>query len=260
MTDSNAEALAALRAKLQQRFALDAHAAKLSEVRTSTNPGHYGDTVLDDGMKYASAFQDLDMAKPFFEGSRLAFDMALQRPEKPRDTIYETLSQRATVHFGRFLSNELFLRNEAPSDTTHFEVARAALQQRYTEEIFRDAERKPKSFRTAEFSTILVRALALTVTADIWGLPVDRDWVGRVAALPIAASFEGLRRPLVEILQGTADQEAAYEEYRQKYRARIHPGRYELGLIGDMRFSDAYVLSLAKERGQIATAALRMLI
>lgn len=246
------QAMEALRETLRERYPSDVRMAKASEIRDSGNPAHYGDLLFVDGVRYGSVLQDLAMAEPFLKGARTAFELALQNGE-------QTPWERFTVHFGLFAAKELLSRNEIPSDTTHFEIAREALQVTFTEEVFRDAEQRPNTFRTPEFSTHLLSCLAMNAAARRWGLSVDTAPIDRIAVLPVATSFEPMLHALTAILRAPEQQGEVDENYRKQFRAKINARSYDIGLIADMRFSDAYLLALPKEGGRMVQSLMRLM-
>lgn len=248
-----------LREDVWRHYAFDVRLANKSVIEGSGSPSSIGDSLFNDGVRYGAVSQDLEPAMPFFSGSRLAFELGLKRPVgKRKGTVYDTLYQRFTQNFGFFASSELLSKSEQPSNTTHFRVALAAMQMAFTSSVLRDAGSDPGAFETADFAGYLLTFLALNASGRRWGIPVDPIVEQRIASLPIPKPFERLRRPLAELAVGSGEDVGALEEYRRAFRAAFHPGAYELGLIGGVRFTEAYILSLAKESGRMTTALVRL--
>lgn len=248
-----------LREDVWRHYAFDVRLANQSVIQGSGSPGSIGDSLFNNGVRYGAVSQDLEPALPFFSGSRLAFEFALKRPAgELKGTVHDTLYQRFTRNFGFFASSELLSRSEEPSDTTHVRVALAALQMSFTSSVLHDAKRDPTGFETGDFAAYLLTFLALNAAARRWGVPVDPVVEERIASLPIPKSFERLRRPLAPLAVGPVEDAGALEDYRRAFRAAFHPDAYKLGLIGSVRFTEAYILSLAKESGRVTKALVRL--
>lgn len=257
---SSPDALRQLQEDFRREYSSDVRLANQSVIKGSGSPGALGDSLFNQGVRYGSVLQDVEPALPFFLGSRLAFELALTRPAKQREsTVYDVLYKRFAHNFGYFASSELVSRNELPADTTRFRVALSALQMAFTSRVLNDAKRDPASFRTTDFAAYLITFLALNAVARCWGFSVDPVVGEQIALLPIPSSFECLRQPLAALAQNAGDAEAL-ANYRSAFRASIHPGAYKLGLIGGIRFTEAYIWSLAKESGRMTSALADLLV
>ena len=255
---STPETLASLQEKTRQNYAFDVRMANKSVITGSGSPERIGQSLFSHGIRYGAVLRDLEPALPFFEGSRLAFELAIQRaPKTPHDgTVYDTLSQRFTMNFGLFASAALLARREEPADPAPLLVALSARQMAFTDAVFQEARTKPANFRNIDFATVLLTFLALQVAARFWG--IDAGALDeRIPALPLPKSFERIREPLVALLRDPSA-EAALDAYRRAFRAVIHPGAFAEGLLAGIRFVDAYALSIVKERGRLTSALVNL--
>lgn len=257
----NLDPLTRLQADLRNEYAFDLRFANASVIKGSGSPERIGDRLFCDGVKYGSVLRDIEPALPLFDGSCLAFSLALKARARtaPATTVYDKLYDRFTLHFGQFASSELVGRREQPADTTAFRVGLSALAMTFTSRAFDDARRNPQGFETPDFANYLLTFLSLAAAARCWGVEVEPIVDERILSLPLPKSFERLRQPAVALIVGAAADPGALEEFRRAYGAVIHAGAYELGLIGNMRFSEAFAWSLLKERGRITSAVVNLL-
>jgi hypothetical protein len=230
------------------------------EIRKSRSPIVTASILFGDAVKYGSVLQDIEASRPFFEGAKIAFGLAETRPTESvaGESVYSTLYNRYLMNFGLLVSTEVLAGNERPSDVVRIGVARAALQMAFTEKVFADAKRRPQTFRTPEFSTYLLTYVAICLVSRFWGAPVQSVEFDRIIALPLAREFEPLRDALARCLLANEGDSSANEELQRAFREKVNPAAYEMGLIGNLRFTDAYPLSLAKEQGKLVSAVTRM--
>jgi hypothetical protein len=255
-------ALQQVRETLRPHHASDLSRADPSVVSGEPSPLGVGSRFFEKGLKYGAVLRGRAAYEPFFRATRLAFDRWLaQGAPPPAADAYGKLQSRYRTSFAAFVSAEVLADRETPDDTSEFARAVASMQMTFTERLLPAARATPDGFPTEESSAHLIGALGVSIVARLWDVDQDRRVVAALPQVPVHPRLEGLKDSLCRILASSAPEaEIDGPAYEERYRAIIRPGTYRLGLVGGMRFAQAYTLSLVRERGRVMAALLNMFL